>query len=189
MKLAPCVPQWSLSWHSFCVKNVLCSESLFPLPILLCGKDTLLNKLKRAGSFMWFECTKRRARDVKYALNITSLSSRYWTKEPHLWILSPAACWLQGIGSLDNLLGCGGGLVRGVVWTLLHHVLTLLTLWCGRAWAFTQDWWASGCALVWVTGSAERKESKKEGWENGWPVRPLTFELNQVFNSRFPLDT
>lgn len=80
----------------------------------------------------------------------------------HLWILSPASRWLHRVCSLDNLLRGGGGLVRGVVRALLHHVLTLLALWCGRARAFTQDWWAGGCALVRVTGSAKRKEKKRE---------------------------
>lgn len=80
----------------------------------------------------------------------------------HLWVLSPASRWLHGVRSLDNLLRRGGGLVRGVVWTLLHHVLTLLALWCGRARAFTQDWWAGGRALVWVTGSAKKKTQKNK---------------------------
>lgn len=91
----------------------------------------------------------------------------------HLWVLSPASRRLHGVRSLDNLLRRGGGLVRGVVWTLLHHVLTLLALWCGRARAFTQDWWAGGRALVWVTGSAKKKnketnKKKREKEENSF---------------------
>lgn len=80
----------------------------------------------------------------------------------HLWVLSPASRRLHGVRSLDNLLRRGGGLVRGVVWTLLHHVLTLLALWRGRARAFTQDWWAGGRALVWVTGSAKKNQRNKQ---------------------------
>lgn len=80
----------------------------------------------------------------------------------HLRVLSPASCWLQGVRSLDNLFRRGGGFVRGVVWTLLDHILTLLALWCGRAGAFTQDWRAGRCALVWVTGSAKREGTQRE---------------------------
>lgn len=80
----------------------------------------------------------------------------------HLWVLSPTPGWLKGVRSLDNLLGGGRGFVRGVVRTLLNHGLALLALWCWRSWAFTQDWWAGGSALVWVTGSAGREERQVE---------------------------
>lgn len=82
-----------------------------------------------------------------------------WT---HLWVLPAAACRLHRVRSLDDLLGRGGRLVRGVVWTLLHHVLTLLVLRGGRAGAFTQDRWAGRCALVWITGSAKRHKEKRK---------------------------
>lgn len=80
----------------------------------------------------------------------------------HLGVLSAASRRLHRVRSLDDLLRCGGGLVRGVVRALLHHVLTLLALRCGRARTFTQDWWAGGGALVWVTGSAGGRERARE---------------------------
>lgn len=88
--------------------------------------------------------------------------TKVWVLIAHLGVLSTASRRLHWVGSLDNLLRCGGGLVRGVVRALLHHVLTLLALRCGRARMFTQDWWAGGRVLIRVTGSAETREKASD---------------------------
>lgn len=173
--LTPGVPLWSSSvWRK--VLSRCTGASLSAVLSVLGGKDTQLKKgwaMLRAGSSVLFvflkicqwKCTVFQS--ILY-FHLIRFQMMHWEDKKanlpctHLWVLSPASRRLHGVRSLDNLLRRGGGLVRGVIWTLLHHVLTLLALWCGRARAFTQDWWAGGRALVWVTGSAKKNQRNKQ---------------------------
>jgi len=165
VKLAPRVKHWCSSQHQLLCENVqnssarLRGRSLPRVDSSSVERNAPLSAHERAAVVETKPC-EATLLSVKQVRGNWAPTRRK-RGASHLGVLSPASGWLQGVCSLDDLLGRGGGFVRGVVGTLLHHVLALLALWCGRARAFTQDWWAGGRALVWVTGSAEREETER----------------------------